>query len=43
LRRNVYFSTYHKLKSFFIVYSPEAGALLCQFFAYVRVPAMCSC
>jgi hypothetical protein len=23
-----------------IVYSPEAGALLCQFFAYVRVPAM---
>jgi hypothetical protein len=26
-----------------IVYSPEAGALLCQFFAYVRVPAMCFC
>jgi hypothetical protein len=24
-----------------IVYSPETGALLCQFFAYVRVRALC--
>jgi hypothetical protein len=32
-----------RLSSSVIVYSPEAGALLCQFFAYVRVPAMCFC
>jgi hypothetical protein len=25
------------------VYSPKAGALLCQFFAYVMLPAMCFC
>jgi hypothetical protein len=29
--------------SIVIVCSPEAGTLLCQFVAYVRVPAMCSC